>query len=622
MLALLLVAHLYASIVVVIEMPDDDARPVFIRDVVDCDTVELADRRVRLVGYDAFELSEPLGALARQELRSLLRRRGLCGAGAPGCIPSTAKTRNKRALFYTVFALEETFGVYKSALREYAQERGKVVEKREVGEGPFKKAVYMLDVGRLAQLAKEESRAFKDVLKVLRERLNEYAVKYGLGDLLDVKEDVTRRLAEAVYNELSEFNDVGFGVKALVALIAYREHALGRRGAFGIAAWYWLEVGGSAWLLYYAPITAYNKTKRAKAERPAAVEEMAAEGLRRPFLKPGADRYRGLVEELTKIGKLALMLEKKTESSYMFRLFKLEEGGGLKELGVRLKIAKVGEGERTGIAYALTFDDMENWWGFFGQELEAAKKAAGEAVRRLPVEDRLPYMVGWVNSDVTISKGLLEMGTTHLWQLAETHALFDWSYVTMYGVGLTLEGLKPQFYAHTSLEKFNNTIRRSAKDGWLKMLGIKAESWEGLKQWVAGHWDVVVDAAVRRLGEEVRGELEALREMLNDDKVAREVLAQALLLIQEERLGVNEATLKYFAAVASGAVGGDGYLSAAMGVVGLTSGERVIALLWVAALAVDGIEAEVRGTGRKFDVVTSGGAVKLASRYFLYGPLA
>jgi len=39
---------------------------------VDGDTVELADgRRVRLVGYDAYELSEPLGALARRELSSL-----------------------------------------------------------------------------------------------------------------------------------------------------------------------------------------------------------------------------------------------------------------------------------------------------------------------------------------------------------------------------------------------------------------------------------------------------------------------------------------------------------------------------------------------------------------------
>jgi hypothetical protein len=69
-LALLLVAHLYASVIIV-EVPDDDARPVFVANVVDGDTVELADRCVRLVGYDAYELSEPLGALARQELRSL-----------------------------------------------------------------------------------------------------------------------------------------------------------------------------------------------------------------------------------------------------------------------------------------------------------------------------------------------------------------------------------------------------------------------------------------------------------------------------------------------------------------------------------------------------------------------
>ncbi len=70
-LALLLTTFLYAS-VVIIEVLDDDARPVFITRVVDGDTVELADgRRVRLVGYDAYELSEPLGALARQELRSL-----------------------------------------------------------------------------------------------------------------------------------------------------------------------------------------------------------------------------------------------------------------------------------------------------------------------------------------------------------------------------------------------------------------------------------------------------------------------------------------------------------------------------------------------------------------------
>jgi hypothetical protein len=264
--------------------------------------------------------------------------------------------------------------------------------------------------------------------------------------------------------------------------------------------------------------------------------------------------------------------------------------------------------------------NVERWLGFFKQDLEMAVKAAEVVRKRLPVEDRLPYMLGWVASNVAISEGRLEMSTSHLWQLAETHALFGWSYVTVPGVNLTLEGPKPQFYARTSLDKLDKAIKKSAEYGWLKMMGIKAKSWEGLKQWVADHWDVVVEAAVRRLGEEVRGELETLRDSLNDDKIAREVVASALLLIQAERLGVNETTLRYFGAVVSGAIGGDGHVSAAMKRVKLASGKRAVALLWAAALAAHGIKAEVRRVGSVFHVIASGDdAVKLAGLYFLYG---
>ncbi len=522
----------------------------------------------------------------------------------------------KKALFYAVLALEEAFGVYRSALKDVAGEREKAVERREVGEGSFKKVVYAADLGRLRQLAEKEEAAFENALKILRERLNEYAVKYGLRDLLDVKDDVARRLAEAVETQLPKFKDVSFGVKALAALIAYREYGLGRRGVFGTAAWHWLKEGGSAWFLYYTPGTAYVEAERAKVERPAEVGEMVAEALRRLFLKPGADRHSRFVEELIKSGKLALMLEKETKSSYVFRLYRIEEGGGLKELGVKLRIEKVGEG--VGITYALEFD--ARWRELFKQELEAAEKAAVEVGKRLPVEDRFPYMVGWVNSDVAISGGLLEMTTSHLWQLAETHALFDWSDIAVFRVNLTLEGPKLQFRARAPLKNLNDVIKRSAVGGWLKMLGIKAESWEDLKQRVAENWDVVVDAAVKRLGEGVRSELKALRDKLNDDKVAREVVAPALLLIQAERLGVNETTLKYFAAVISGAIDGDGYVSAAMEVVGLTSGNHAVALLWKAALAAHGIKAEMQRVRSAPKVVTSGGdAARLAGFYFLYG---
>jgi hypothetical protein len=98
-------------------------------------------------------------------------------------------------------------------------------------------------------------------------------------------------------------------------------------------------------------------------------------------------------------------------------------------------------------------------------------------------------------------------------------------------------------------------------------------------------------------------------------------VAPALLLIQAERLGVNEETLRYLGAVISGAIGGDGYVSAARKEVGLISGEREVALLWKAALAAYGIETEVRDAGSAFNVTASGGgAAWLARLYFLYGP--
>jgi len=129
-----------------------------------------------------------------------------------------------------------------------------------------------------------------------------------------------------------------------------------------------------------------------------------------------------------------------------------------------------------------------------------------------------------------------------------------------------------------------------------------------------------VEAAAKRLGEEILGELNALRNKLNDDKIAREVIAPALPLIQAERLGVDETTLRYLGAVVSGAIDGDGYVSAAMGVVGLTSGEHEIALLWKTILAAYGVKAEVRRVGSVFHMATSDvGAVKLAGLYFLYG---
>jgi hypothetical protein len=253
-----------------------------------------------------------------------------------------------------------------------------------VGEEPFKQDMYVADLGRLRQLAEKEEAAFENALRVLRKRLNEYAVKYGPGDLLNVEEGVARGLAEAP--ELSEFGGASFGVKALAALIAYREYALGRRSAFGAAAWYWLEVSGSAWLLYYAPWTAYNEAEEAKVEKPAAVEKMAAETLRRLFPKPGADHHSDFIK-LLRSGKLTLELEeektrRKTES-YVFRLFRPEEGGGLVDLGIELWISKVVSGA------AAVYHNLQ-FAGYAGSRSEVGVPLC--VVNPVPAELRLVYV--------------------------------------------------------------------------------------------------------------------------------------------------------------------------------------------------------------------------------------
>ncbi len=73
--------------------------------------------------------------------------------------------------------------------------------------------------------------------------------------------------------------------------------------------------------------------------------------------------------------------------------------------------------------------------------------------------------------------------------------------------------------------------------------------------------------------------------------------------------------------VASGAISGDGYVSAAMKKVVLASGKHAAALLWAAVLAAHGIKAETEKAGNAFNVVASGGdAVRLAGLHFRYGP--
>jgi hypothetical protein len=71
----------------------------------------------------------------------------------------------KKALFYAVFALEEAFGVYRSALREYMEVLKKVMQRGEVGEGPFKKVVYVADLRQIKRFSRERGNRLRKSLE-------------------------------------------------------------------------------------------------------------------------------------------------------------------------------------------------------------------------------------------------------------------------------------------------------------------------------------------------------------------------------------------------------------------------------------------------------------------------
>jgi hypothetical protein len=299
--------------------------------------------------------------------------------------------------------------------------------------------------------------------------------------------------------------------------------------------------------------------------------------------------------------------------------------------GVKLVVSKIGESASW--SFVLLLDSR--WREFFREELGAVERVATTLKRRWRSESPLPHMSGWLASDVSMSRGKPSMSTPSLLQAAVTKALFGWSDSVGLELNLTLEGPKLAFLFRTSADVLDKAVRRDAEEGWLKSLGIEARSWRELKHKVAEHWGVVVETLKKRLESvEVSSglyltraleELEGLKSILDDDKVAREVMAPALLLVQAEKLGsdekMHEAALSYFGAVLWGAVGGDGHVSAAEKEVSLASGKDSIALLWAAALAAYGVKPRVRSDAKGFEVrIVNDGAVRLAQLCVLFGP--
>jgi hypothetical protein len=430
------------------------------------------------------KLAEPWESLRvlimpkKSEEKRLMR-----GRGAEQYSKYLKDEKYKRALFYAVLALEEVFRPYRQVVEGLMKEMRNVLKVEKVSTVFGERTAYTVDVVRLRDLVREEEETFQKALKRLRTMLLEYSARYPeLRELPKIDELRARELAEANAKTFTEYGDVSFGVKVYAALLAYREFMFGFKTAYGVVAKHWLEEGKAPWLLYYAPKTAYSRAERTGGGGITTVEEAVVEAFRRLFLKPGAERYSRFVDKVLEAarqrGGLALEPEPREESdkTWVFKVAGLE--------GVKLVVSKIGE---SGSAWILALLLDSRWREFFREELGAVERVATTLKGRWRVESPLPYMSGWLASDVSIRRKQLIMSTSSLLQAAVTKALFGWSDAVRLGLSLTLEGPKLVLWFHTSADVLDETVRRDAEEGWLKLLGIEARSWRELKHKVAEH---------------------------------------------------------------------------------------------------------------------------------------
>ena len=508
----------------------------------------------------------------------------------------------EKAVKIAASALEEAlriYGGYLEELRDMARSR-------------------RIDLRRLVELREEEERAFERAAAFLLSRLNEHAVEdVMLKDELEVDEEAARSLVRAETSELRNFAGVNAGTKAVAALYAYREWMLGSRGAYARAVARFIAEGRTEELISRRPGGVYGEVmKRAKARRREMDEEEGLfEFVRRLFSALRQEEVRILAERLIKEGGGVLELRSKRVTKRGYAVYETNISW------VKLRFVET---------YVLSFTRRK------GEEIfRPLVERARETARKVAVpEDGHLYMLGYMASDVAVHKKWLTMGTTQLWQLALTWALFRWSYVLPNAVLFTGRGAHVNIATYAPIDVFNRAITTAdiygnRRNVWLEeaLGGAEIRSWSDLKKAVAARWESVVDAAKRQMRniefmfkagslEELLRRLEEAGDRLSDDKVAREVVPPALLLLQTP----SKEALRRFGMMLSAEIDGDGTIAAAQKRVSLAAGCAAATLLWAAAMAAHGIRPKVYWSRRNEVYVVADGkhAAAAALLYIVY----
>jgi len=393
--------------------------------------------------------------------------------------------------------------------------------------GLVERQEFTVSAGDIKRL-QEAQRRLEEVAEEVRRELNGVLVLYSQSDfykeadlkklksLLEVDLGMAEELAEARRVELSRYSNANMGTKAYAAL-----HSVAKGGIYGHAAVLLMGEGALADVVLLTPGGAYNKAKGIAKGRGESVD---------PSRSPkGAvdweDRAASvLLRFLIGYGEADLKLrriEKRDEKGRVVRGFQVfRTYGGVEAFVGELWIGDVAR-------FNVSREELRRL-------VEEAKRAAPD----LSGFDKSRQYVAWRATDMTTSKGRIEAGTVHSWQLRWYFGLLGEEQSISGGASVTKEGIKLFVTAFWPREREDQILRESR---WLEsLLGRTVNNWRELVD--AINWSWVLEK-VEKLADELKPWIghkkmdEAEREGL-----VRRMLGELELLVHfaETRRGIND----------------------------------------------------------------------------------
>jgi len=426
----------------------------------------------------------------------------------------------KEALEYQDEAVQDAAVVaalvlYK-ALINNAEAYGEWAELYKWARGLVERREFTVAAGDIERL-RGSHRRLEEVAEEVRRELNSVLRLYSQSDFYKERPDLLNKLkqhlevdlgeaeelAEARSDKLRRHSNADMGTKAYAALLS-----VARGGSYGHAAMLLMGEGALVDIVLLAPRSAYEKAYRIANARGEAVDPSYSGRRGRSVGQPSwEDRAASvLLQFLAGYGEADLKfrpVEKRGKKGRVERGFQVSRIYG----GVEAPVGELWIGDVA--RFKISEEELRRF-------VEEARRTAPD----LSGFDKAPQYLEWRTTDMTTSKGRIEAGTVHSWQLRWYFGLLGEERSFSGSASVTKEGIKPVVTAYWPREKEDQILRESR---WLEsLLGRRVESWRELVDAIDWSW-------VLKKVEEVVDELKPWIGRKKMDDAEREGLAKRML---------------------------------------------------------------------------------------------